>query len=873
MSSRPSSAGISRGRNGHGNSGNGGYGFTRGGPTGVTNLYTAAASAGHAQNGLYGYSFGTGAGGLSFQNGTAGIFGNAQAKRPSSAGHSRSARSSGHGIRNPVPTYTGNEIPGYHHGAAGGYGNAGTGFYVQSPGIPSSRSSNQRPKSAGSIRRSYTPSANNNTGTTSNTANVTSGNTKPHQLYSDAGGFKPYNAVGGSGGATTRPQRPLSANATAHTTNPALYGVTLDQWGGTAGGYKLYGPSGGYGAGGYVAGGNNAGSGSMSGLNTPTVTASKVPEANGSRPSHTAVKLRQALDLSTRLESETTDTRVTIANLMGDTSANVGITTTPSATTKTEKTSAVTPATTAVPVITATKPTTLGTALANNAKEEGNGDDGETDTVHSATVDGGLAGAVVGLEGLGDEATAQTMIDDEEMDGKRVMDSRSHPEVSLTTTSASVEFGNGSSVIATEVRNSSVDSFANGSEEIQLGLSTVPNQFCTKRDAIELGKLLLLSVGTRGGIVPSSSAVMDMYMVGKVVGVGSYGKVRAAWHRLTGAKVAIKTYDKGKLKDPAHWKRVHSEIKITEQLSHPRIARMYEAVETPKRMHLIMECLDGGNLCSYVKAKKRLSEEESRRIFFQILQGLEYLHSLGVSHRDIKLENILFANDRDIKLIDFGFSTVCQPGKRLKVFCGTPSYMAPEIVRRVEYDGRPVDMWSMGILLYALLCGCFPFRAKAYPDLYRRIARGTFSMPEELSAPVKDLLRSLLNVDPNTRMTAHSALRHPWLVSQLSTAIPLDRLKADMTFLISDRATDDLDDQVLAEMVSFGVPREEMIRLVLTKTHSSLSTFYYLLLNLIVARRVAQVKKTGTSGSTRPKSASSVKQGVLNSNYELLHRQ
>ena len=98
---------------------------------------------------------------------------------------------------------------------------------------------------------------------------------------------------------------------------------------------------------------------------------------------------------------------------------------------------------------------------------------------------------------------------------------------------------------------------------------------------------------------------------------------------------------------------------------------------------------------------------------------------LGVTHRDIKLENVLFADNKDIKLIDFGFSTVCQPGKRLKVFCGTPSYMAPEIVRRTEYEGKPVDMWSLGILLYALLCGCFPFRAKSYPDLYRRIARGT----------------------------------------------------------------------------------------------------------------------------------------------------
>ncbi|RZJ75133.1 MAG: hypothetical protein EOO45_06545, partial [Flavobacterium sp.] len=276
-------------------------------------------------------------------------------------------------------------------------------------------------------------------------------------------------------------------------------------------------------------------------------------------------------------------------------------------------------------------------------------------------------GLVLGVENMNTDNINKH--DDEEMDGKPI-DSRSHPEVSMTTPSASLELANGSSV-AVDVRNTSLDSFSE--DNINIGVSTVPNQFCTKRDALELKKLLVLAAGARGGIVPSSSAVMDMYMVGKVVGVGSYGKVRAAWHRLTSAKVAIKTYDKAKLKDPAHWKRVHSEIKIMEQISHPRIARLYEAVETPKRMHLIMECLDGGNLCSYVKAKRRLTEDESKRIFFQILTAIEYLHSLGVSHRDIKLENVLFANEKDIKLIDFGFSTVCQAGKKLKVFCGTPS--------------------------------------------------------------------------------------------------------------------------------------------------------------------------------------------------------
>jgi serine/threonine protein kinase len=163
--------------------------------------------------------------------------------------------------------------------------------------------------------------------------------------------------------------------------------------------------------------------------------------------------------------------------------------------------------------------------------------------------------------------------------------------------------------------------------------------------------------------------------------------------------------------------------------------------------------------------------------------------------------------------------------------------MAPEIVRRVEYEGKGVDIWSLGILLYALLCGCFPFRAKAYPDLYRRIARGTFAIPEELSAPVKDLLRQLLTVDPDTRISAHNALRHSWLQSQYINAPNMDKLRSDITILISEKPADDLDEQVINELCIYGITRDEVIRLILTKTHSSLSTLYYLLLDIIVTRR------------------------------------
>ncbi len=182
--------------------------------------------------------------------------------------------------------------------------------------------------------------------------------------------------------------------------------------------------------------------------------------------------------------------------------------------------------------------------------------------------------------------------------------------------------------------------------------------------------------------------------------------------------------------------------------------------------------------------------------------------------------------------------------------------MAPEIVNRLEYEGIPVDMWSLGILLYALLCGCFPFRAKTYPDLYRRIARGTFAIPDELSSQAKDLIRQLLTADVSHRMTSQAALKHPWLQSQFSASPDRDKMRKETPILISDRASDDIDEETLQEIERYGIVKEELVKTVLTKTHSAIATLYYLLLDIIITKR----KKNGSSkrgnaaGSERNKS-------------------
>jgi serine/threonine protein kinase len=181
-----------------------------------------------------------------------------------------------------------------------------------------------------------------------------------------------------------------------------------------------------------------------------------------------------------------------------------------------------------------------------------------------------------------------------------------------------------------------------------------------------------------------------------------------------------------------------------------------------------MEYLGGGSLHHYLKKKpnRRLEDARARRIFVQVCQGLKYLHDRYIVHRDIKLENLLLDETGTVKLIDFGFSTVVPPGKKIKVFCGTPSYMAPEIVARKEYPGPCADIWAAGVLLYALHCGCFPFKGSNDRDLYRKIIKGVFFIPDiPVTAGVRGLLNKLLTVDMYRRPTITDVLADTWVQS------------------------------------------------------------------------------------------------------------
>lgn len=266
---------------------------------------------------------------------------------------------------------------------------------------------------------------------------------------------------------------------------------------------------------------------------------------------------------------------------------------------------------------------------------------------------------------------------------------------------------------------------------------------------------------------------LEEFAVGKLIGTGAYASVKSAVLKSDGKKVALKTYEKYRLTDPSKKKNVGREIEILKKLEHPNVVRIFDVIETPKQLHLVLEFVPGGSLGAMLKKRqnRRLEEFECKGLFRQLVAAIEYIHSQKVTHRDLKLENLLLENESVIKIIDFGFSTCFSHEKKVKLFCGTPTYMAPEIVSRKEYSGPPADIWALGILLYVMLSGCFPFKAPTDRELFKKIEKGIFSIPSHVSAGARGLIHKILTVDPNSRPKASDIIMDSWLNDFAGTKI------------------------------------------------------------------------------------------------------
>lgn len=249
---------------------------------------------------------------------------------------------------------------------------------------------------------------------------------------------------------------------------------------------------------------------------------------------------------------------------------------------------------------------------------------------------------------------------------------------------------------------------------------------------------------------------IDYYKIGKVIGKGAFGKVNLAIHRLTGKFVALKSINKTFMNDESSLKKVKQEYNILKRARHQNIVRLYESFETHSHIVYVMEVCGGGDLLTFVRRRRKLKEDNAKFIFKQIILGLQYVHSKGVLHRDIKLDNILLTSEGDVKICDFGVSKLIQNKMQLQTEqCGTPAYIAPEVFKGKGYFGFQSDLWSAGVVLYAMLFGTVPFKATNMIELQQQIIKlqCSWGTPGEISTGALTMLKKILEVDPNKRLT------------------------------------------------------------------------------------------------------------------------
>lgn len=268
------------------------------------------------------------------------------------------------------------------------------------------------------------------------------------------------------------------------------------------------------------------------------------------------------------------------------------------------------------------------------------------------------------------------------------------------------------------------------------------------------------------------------YELRDIVGVGSTANCHRCARKSDGKEFACKVIDKRQIevKFTGLLEQFHVEIKVLEELNHPHIIKLEDVFETPDRIFIVMELMDGGELFDYVVEKGMLNEEEASVMIRKITSALAHMHSKGIIHRDLKPENLLLTSklpDAEIKLIDFGLAKKISNDTVAHSFLGTRGYLAPEMLQRHAYD-KAIDVWALGIIVFVLLCGCLPFDDDSSRITSEVVARKKFALrfprwASNLSPSAKELMQKLLDVNPKTRITAEEALRHPWVTGVKAT--------------------------------------------------------------------------------------------------------
>jgi len=288
---------------------------------------------------------------------------------------------------------------------------------------------------------------------------------------------------------------------------------------------------------------------------------------------------------------------------------------------------------------------------------------------------------------------------------------------------------------------------------------------------------------TKIDVNATGTPVDSAYKVGDEIGRGAFSVVKKGVNKKHGEEVAIKFIEK-KFVDKQDLMLLAREIDIMKKVDHANVLKLKEVFETDETIALVMELVTGGELFYKIVEKGSYSERDAANIVAQMINGVDYLHDKGIAHRDLKPENLLCSGESDpnykpfrVVIADFGLSKIFDSGEALETSCGTPDYVAPEVITAEGSYDKSVDMWSCGVITYVLLCGFSPFLSSTQTGLFEKIIKCEYDFPDpewtNISEEAKDFIRHLLVKDPKDRWTAKQCKQHPWLSGAFGGADPL----------------------------------------------------------------------------------------------------
>ncbi|XP_056101982.1 serine/threonine-protein kinase BRSK2 isoform X5 [Rhinichthys klamathensis goyatoka] len=308
--------------------------------------------------------------------------------------------------------------------------------------------------------------------------------------------------------------------------------------------------------------------------------------------------------------------------------------------------------------------------------------------------------------------------------------------------------------------------------------------------------------------VTQTAQYVGPYRLEKTLGKGQTGLVKLGIHCITSQKVAIKIVNREKLSESVLMK-VEREIAILKLIEHPHVLKLHDVYENNKYLYLVLEHVSGGELFDYLVKKGRLTPKEARKFFRQIISALDFCHSHSICHRDLKPENLLLDERNNIRIADFGMASLQVGDSLLETSCGSPHYACPEVIRGEKYDGRRADVWSCGVILFALLVGALPFDHDNLRQLLEKVKSGVFHMPHFIPPDCQALLRGMIEVDPEKRFTLEAIQTHAWYQAGRNEPCP-EQPPPRRVCMGRIMSLTELDPDVLDSMYSLGCFRDRV---------------------------------------------------------------